>query len=651
MLAPANGFFGHIRNNHTRSLIMFAGFSISMQLAFAALLMFPIMIWGDHNVIFNDPRAYFSKWGLPIFSLSMAIFLVTFLLNTYIAKLATGFEYVDPIQNRRLDNIVKDLAWTAGITVPKMGIMYTPALNSFACGMTEKDATIIVTEGLLNELNDDELQAVIAHEIIHIKNGDISLMAAANASHSGIKMINWLNPFQMRSNKGLGCLVVLLPLFIILALVGAVISLSTTIASVSRYFITSSREFIADADAIKLTHNPAALVSALLKIEGRSSIPHLDAMSDSMMIDGPVNGEYASHPPIEDRVKALLQYGGSMVAGARISPDTRGFGQRRRPADVLETDKARQTYRAQAKVNIINRVSHGSNRSIIGLPKESIKFVLLAGAIPIALPLIMHSRMNNIASKIDKASPNIIQPIMSQSPVIVVLDLDGNGIATSRISQSRTYFDFNQDKEIELTGWISANDGFLVHDKNGNQKFDGLTELVSVSVERATANGHLVSLSRLDNNRDGLVNARDNAFSQLWVWRDLNRNGRFEDGEYFALSEYNISKIEINPVEKREKAEGYVLSTGAKIIGQSRYLISGPKSIKRLRGKDHGKIYQISFQTNLAHNWSAKIETMPMRPKYKNISSTIEMSPKVKIKPKPKNTADNAPKLRGSRSD
>ena len=108
----------------------------------------------------------------------------------------------------------------------------------------------------------------------------------------------------------------------------------------ARLLIASAREFIADAEAVRLTQNPAALVSALRRIEGRSAIPGLAAGQDAMMIDGAHEGAFATHPTIAERVAAIISVTGSMALIAPARRDTRppelrageGFGRRAAPA-------------------------------------------------------------------------------------------------------------------------------------------------------------------------------------------------------------------------------------------------------------------------------------------------------------------------------
>lgn len=644
-MAAVNGFFGHIQKKHTRSIFMFAGFALSMQLAFAALLTAPIMLkGGKFPVIFNDPIGYFSTFGPLVLGISFILFVLSYYFHTFMIRLVTGFDYIEQFQDRRLEKIVENLAYTAGIDVPKIGIMQTPALNSFACGLSAKNATIVVTQGLLAELNDSELQAVIAHEIVHIANGDVELMAIANASQGIIKLINWLNPFQFRNGfkSASGCLIVLLPilvpLLIILALFGFVIRLSTMLASVSRYFITSSREFIADAEAVRLTHNPAALISALTKIEGRSQILHLDKMTDAMMIDGAVDGEYASHPPISERVQALLQYGGSMVYGAGQGKDTRAFGQRR-TVDAFTQNRARETYRAKANKDIFDRVTQGSDKGIFGFPKGT--GAILMGAV-ILLFIFRMSMERTISNILPPADPNYVKADIEMSPAILTLDLSGRGLYTKSLSQSKTYFDVHKSGRGNKTGWLESSSGFVFLDINRNKRMDGVRELITTDLAKARKYKDLKLLRRFDSNRDGFITARDTDFKNLRIWTDYGGDGVFEENEGHSFSDLGITSLSISTIAM-EKPEGITVASGAQLIRKARYEKDPKQSSGYQPDPNGGNMFLTSFETDLARYKTASGELIVVDPKANvNKVSSPAFEKLAVIK-----TNENFPKLRG----
>ena len=327
-MSRVNGFYGHIVRNNFRSLWMFGGFFFSFHLVAGVLLALPILILSTMdgkipNMIFMDPIGYFASYGLWVSAFGACVFLFQILTFKGSLQNNLGFRVIEKTENPRLFRIVEPLAITAGISMPSISILQTNACNAFACGFTKNSATIIVTKGLLQRLDDDELSAVIAHEITHIVNADIRSMAFTNITVSTFNRLSKLNPLKVEGTKKVIFLVMFPPFLILFLAAGFVSSIAQTISKMSRYLIASSREFIADAEAVRLTHNPAALISALQKIEGNSIIEELDPMIDAMMIDGASVGEFATHPTIAERITTLRQYSGAMAYDTGIRKDTR----------------------------------------------------------------------------------------------------------------------------------------------------------------------------------------------------------------------------------------------------------------------------------------------------------------------------------------
>jgi Zn-dependent protease with chaperone function len=225
-----------------------------------------------------------------------------------------GFRYLNPGENRQLSNIVETLALTCGIQTPKIGIIETNARNAFACGLHANNAVVVVTRGLLDALTRDELEAVIAHEITHIVNGDIRLIAAANVMMSCLEFANKKNPFVMRSWWRFLFVPIMPAIFIFSEVMKRASGFALDLGKVSRLVIASSREYIADAEAVRLTHKPEALISALRRIENLSTIDGLAPENDAMMIDGATMGSYATHPTIAERIAVLAKLAGVSVA-------------------------------------------------------------------------------------------------------------------------------------------------------------------------------------------------------------------------------------------------------------------------------------------------------------------------------------------------
>jgi Zn-dependent protease with chaperone function len=317
-----NGFYGHVRRNDLRSFVMFAGFTVAFQIV-AAVALFPALLVFDirHAPLF--PLGYLERYVPLVALVSVLLFIIRFSRHVASVQANVAFTYVDRRTDARLVNIVETQAIAAGLPFPKVGVIETTQRNAFACGLRASSAVVVVTRGLTEALDDDELTAVVAHEVAHIKNGDIRLMAAAKVL---MENLEWLQHKNLLRGIGwkMALVVVLMPaLLLLFAMAGVLTRAAFTIARVSRLLISSSREFIADAEAVRLTHHPAALISALRKIEGRSTIHALGPEADAMMIDGAVEGPFATHPTIADRVAVLMRLSGKWAEAETPRKDTR----------------------------------------------------------------------------------------------------------------------------------------------------------------------------------------------------------------------------------------------------------------------------------------------------------------------------------------
>ncbi|PRA78518.1 hypothetical protein CQ054_22140 [Ochrobactrum sp. MYb29] len=149
-----------------------------------------------------------------------------------------------------------------------------------------------------------------------------------------------------------------------------------------------------------------------------------------------------------------------------------------------------------------------------------------------------------------------IPPIRPKDPL--VLDLDGDGIELVSADKSGVHFDFESDGFAEKTGWLRPDDAFLIHDDNGNGRVDGPSELFG-----NTQQDGFSALAAFDTNKDGKVDADDKDFAKIALWRDLNQNGVFDEGERFSLSEYNIESISLDAKSGTRLVDGnQIASTG-----------------------------------------------------------------------------------------
>jgi Zn-dependent protease with chaperone function len=372
-----NGLYGHVRSNDARSLALFAGFVAAFHLLAMLGLIVPLAVFDPDHAPLYGWMGYLIRWVPIVTIVGALLFAAQMAWHVRTVRRKTDFRFVDDQDEPRLCRIVEPLAIAAGLSTPYVGVIDSPALNAFACGIRQKDAVLVFTRGLIDGLDDDELAAVAAHEIVHIVNGDIRLIAATNVC------LDTLNLLQMRPGKQpmikriqaactLPVLAVVMPVMVVLFLVVMFLRRVAIDAShLVRLLIASAREFIADAEAVRLTQNPAALVSALHRIEGHSVIPGLAAGQDAMMIDGAHEGAFATHPTIAERVAAIIAVTGSVALIAPARRDTRpselsarqGFG--RRVAPPLEAALRAQRGASAA----LARVSSGEfNR--LGLTPE-----------------------------------------------------------------------------------------------------------------------------------------------------------------------------------------------------------------------------------------------------------------------------------------
>jgi heat shock protein HtpX len=240
---------------------------------------------------------------------------LVYVLITYYtgSKLALAINRAKEIQKRddpRLWRIVENLAITDGLPMPKVYIMDDPALNAFATGRNPKSSAVAVTSGLLQVMDDQELQGVLAHEMGHVKNYDIRVSMVAFALTAVISLLadimlrlTWFSDDDRESNA----------LFLVLGIVAAI--LAPLVASMIQLAISRQREYLADATGALTTRYPEGLASALEKIaHGSSSLKVQNSSTAHLFFASPLKGSslanlFSTHPPIEDRIARLRSMG------------------------------------------------------------------------------------------------------------------------------------------------------------------------------------------------------------------------------------------------------------------------------------------------------------------------------------------------------
>lgn len=330
MFLRVNGLFGHVRQNDIRSVVSFLGFAIAIQLVAAAVLLIPLLFIDVLHSPLN-PGAYLLRYGSAVMLITCGLFVWRY--DRYCDDMEDAIGYgLMPVGSQRLRRAAEEMAITAGIPSPRVALIESSALNAFACGTKPENSVIVATRGLIDTLDDRELRAVVAHEITHIKNGDIRFMASAHVLFGILELFGKLNKFQLKKRKRNWFAVLVPALYILPAMASLGAGLAFMLGRAMRSGVSLSREFIADAEAVRLNQDAGALVSALRKVEGRSRVDGLRPEFEAMMIDGAAKGRDPTHPPIAERIAALIRLAGPSAAetyvSAPVMPSQRGFGRR-----------------------------------------------------------------------------------------------------------------------------------------------------------------------------------------------------------------------------------------------------------------------------------------------------------------------------------
>jgi heat shock protein HtpX len=330
----AYGLYTHLASNRFRSMLLLAGlFLLIYVLVFAGALIAEVIIDSGGAVDYYLAAATRDLIrAFPLASIAAALWIViAYFFHQRIIDAVTGGEDVTRLQAPRLYNLLENLCISRGIPMPKLKVMDSEALNAFATGLNRRQYSVTVTTGLLHALTDQEIEAVLGHELTHIRNGDVQLMVIAvviagvvgffaelffrsffysNWNFGGGRSSRSSSDSDSRSSGGGAIIVVILAV--------ALIALAWALSLVVRLALSRSREFLADAGSVELTKNPDAMISALRKIENRGELPGATSAVMEMCVDNPREGFadlFATHPSVDSRIAALVKYAGGHDPG------------------------------------------------------------------------------------------------------------------------------------------------------------------------------------------------------------------------------------------------------------------------------------------------------------------------------------------------
>jgi heat shock protein HtpX len=259
-------------------------------------------------------------------------FIIAYFAQTKLVRMLSHAHPVTRAQEPELYNMTENLCIAAGMQTPRLEIIETSARNAFASGVNQATYTVTLTRGLLQSLQKDEVEAVIAHELTHIQNHDVRLLIVAiifTGTIGFLAQLCWssvrFNMFMPRGGNrknGGGALIFIL-------VVAAILWLGYMATLLTRLAISRKREYMADAGAIAMTKNPDGMMRALLRISGKDNIPETTDDIALMCIQNskPFMGMFQTHPPIDKRVAAIAEFTQSPIpelsAGKRAENENR----------------------------------------------------------------------------------------------------------------------------------------------------------------------------------------------------------------------------------------------------------------------------------------------------------------------------------------
>ena len=345
----AYGLYTHIAANKTRSMLLLGGlFVLVYVMVYAGALIAEVMTSGG-----GAPADYYLAAAaadlikaFPFATGGALLWIaIAYFFHQRIVDAVIGGEDVTRQQAPRLYNLLENLCISRGIPMPKLKIVESEALNAYATGLNQRQYAVTVTTGLLNALNDQEIEAVLGHELTHIRNADVQMMVIAviiagvvgffaelffrsftnfgyYGGYGGYRRGSWSSSSSDGSSSsdnkrsGGGAIIV-----IIVAV--ALIALAWLLSQMVRLALSRSREFLADAGSVELTKNPDAMISALRKIENRGELPGATSAVMELCLDNPRQGFsdlFATHPSVDARVQALVKFAGGRDPGPLALP-------------------------------------------------------------------------------------------------------------------------------------------------------------------------------------------------------------------------------------------------------------------------------------------------------------------------------------------
>jgi len=256
--------------------------------------------------------------AVPVtFGLAGGWFSIAFFAHQSIISASVKSRALTQSEEPRAYNMLENLCISRGMTMPRLNVIETQQMNAFASGIRDKNYQITLTRGLMNNLDDAELNAVIAHELSHIRHKDVRMLIIAIIfvgifAFVGESVIRGLfrtnlgrTDHHRRSGGGNAGALIFFGL--------AIVAVTYLFAVLIRFTLSRKREYMADAGAVELTKDPDAMIRALEKISGKAVLHNVPDEIREMSLHNPrigIAGAFATHPPIDKRIDAIVKFGG-----------------------------------------------------------------------------------------------------------------------------------------------------------------------------------------------------------------------------------------------------------------------------------------------------------------------------------------------------
>ena len=352
-----HGFATHAARNRRLTALFLALYGV-VFVAFTLLILSPLpVIFGrTAQSIFVDPLAYLSDFWL----VALAAPVLAFAWNRYTfardMKDLLQVRTVTTQDEPRFAGIAGAQAILQGLRLPRLGVIESDAYNALTVGALAGKPRIVVTRGLLDRLDDDELAAVLAHEIAHWRLGDVRLLTVNQVMMRTAIALQAINPIKIERHPHhsiqwhLVAGIVMAP-FLVALFVGGMFTMALwTLARFANRKVRAGRDTIADGEAIRITHFPEALESAMARCRDHGWFEHAERF-EALMFEGATVDEGGTHPAHAERIAAMREHASELYMPGRTRRDTRdarpalrrqqGFGRRSEASGFTQANAAR----------------------------------------------------------------------------------------------------------------------------------------------------------------------------------------------------------------------------------------------------------------------------------------------------------------------